>query len=171
MLDTSLFVASHTCSRQTECHVIDHGDTPEQARWMCVRRHKYANQPQRQIQRNRDLAAMIYPGKKAPKYAQASMEAELCGKWIVSSAYGRRYSSSSNSSPQVLQTLMKEWREDPLNKVLIFTKSIKLLNVLEFHLKNHGVSLSPSGPDESLTATRGYGLLRLDGSTKQSERA
>ena len=36
---------------------------------------------------------------------------------------------------QVLETLLQEWRRDPANKVLIFTKSVKLLDMLEFHLK------------------------------------
>jgi SNF2 family DNA or RNA helicase len=36
---------------------------------------------------------------------------------------------------QVLETLLQEWHRDPTNKVLIFTKSVKLLEMLEFHLK------------------------------------
>ncbi|KAG6868651.1 hypothetical protein C0993_012456 [Termitomyces sp. T159_Od127] len=54
---------------------------------------------------------------------------------------------------QVLEILLKEWRKDPTNKVLIFTKSVKLLEMLEFHLKS-----------------RGLGFLKLDGATKQSDR-
>ncbi|KIK32321.1 hypothetical protein CY34DRAFT_19132 [Suillus luteus UH-Slu-Lm8-n1] len=53
----------------------------------------------------------------------------------------------------VLDTLLREWRKDRTNKVLIFTKSIKLLDMLEFHLN-----------------TNSYGFLKLDGSTKQSDR-
>jgi SNF2 family DNA or RNA helicase len=39
-------------------------------------------------------------------------------------------------SRQVLESLLREWRKDPTNKTLIFTKSVKLLGVLEFYLKN-----------------------------------
>ncbi len=35
---------------------------------------------------------------------------------------------------QVLEALLKEWRKDRTNKVLIFTKSVKLLEMLEYHL-------------------------------------
>lgn len=41
---------------------------------------------------------------------------------------------------QVLDTLLKDWRKDRSNKVLIFTKSVKLLEMLEFHLNNRGAS-------------------------------
>jgi hypothetical protein len=36
---------------------------------------------------------------------------------------------------QVLETLLQEWRRDSTNKVLIFTKSVKLLEMLEYHVK------------------------------------
>ena len=36
---------------------------------------------------------------------------------------------------QVLETLLQEWCKDSANKVLIFTKSVKLIDMLEFHLK------------------------------------
>jgi SNF2 family DNA or RNA helicase len=50
--------------------------------------------------------------------------------------------------------LLKQWKkEDSKNKVLIFTKSVKLLEMLEFHL-----------------STKDFRFLKLDGSTKQSER-
>lgn len=39
---------------------------------------------------------------------------------------------------QVLETLLQEWRRDPENKVLIFTKSVKLLDMLEYHLRREG---------------------------------
>ena len=45
---------------------------------------------------------------------------EYCGKW------------------QVLETLLREWKKEA-NKVLIFTKSVKLLDMLEFHLNAQGV--------------------------------
>jgi hypothetical protein len=35
---------------------------------------------------------------------------------------------------KALEALLKEWRKDRTNKVLIFTKSVKLLEMLEFHL-------------------------------------
>ncbi|THH28182.1 hypothetical protein EUX98_g6002 [Antrodiella citrinella] len=55
-------------------------------------------------------------GSKVPKYGTAVLNPNFCGKWLV------------------LQSLLKEWRKDPTSKVLIFTKSVKLLEMLEFHL-------------------------------------
>ncbi|KAF8064179.1 RAD26-like SNF2 family DNA-dependent ATPase [Lyophyllum atratum] len=88
-----------------------------------------------QIARNRALAELAFPEGDIPKYGTAMMQPKFCGKWAV------------------LELLLKEWRRDPTNKVLIFTKSVKLLEMLEFHLKS-----------------RGYGFLKLDGSTKQADR-
>ena len=42
---------------------------------------------------------------------------------------------------QVLETLLQEWHKDPTNKVLIFTKSVKLLEMLEFHLRAQSMFL------------------------------
>lgn len=88
-----------------------------------------------QTARNRTLAEFAFPDGDVPKYGTAMMQPQFCGKWAV------------------LELLLKEWRKDPTNKVLIFTKSVKLLVMLEFHLN-----------------TRGYGFLKLDGSTKQMDR-
>ncbi|KAH7909981.1 RAD26-like SNF2 family DNA-dependent ATPase [Hygrophoropsis aurantiaca] len=81
--------------------------------------------------RHRELAEVAFPGHAIPKYGTAMLQPQLCGKWGV------------------LDTLLKEWRKDRLNKVLVFTKSVKLLEMLEFHLSNNG-----------------YGFVKLDGSTK-----
>ena len=79
---------------------------------------------------------------------------ELCGKW------------------QVLETLLREWRKDRSNKVLIFTKSVKLLEMLDFHLSGKGAtSMPPLRSRYTETVRVGYGFVKLDGSTKQSERA
>ncbi len=43
--------------------------------------------------------------------------------------------SDRHPQHQVLETLLQEWHRDGSNKVLIFTKSVKLLDMLEFHLK------------------------------------
>ncbi|KZV71733.1 hypothetical protein PENSPDRAFT_675209 [Peniophora sp. CONT] len=89
-----------------------------------------------QTARNRALSDMAFDGH-SPKYAMAKLEAEYCGKW------------------KVLETLLSEWRSDraAANKVLIFTKSVKLIDMLEFHL-----------------ATCSYGFVKLDGSTKPADR-
>ena len=44
------------------------------------------------------------------------------------------------SSVQVLESLLKEWHKDKTNKVLIFTKSVKLLEMIDFHLNAQGRS-------------------------------
>lgn len=43
-----------------------------------------------------------------------------CGKW------------------DTLDMLLQEWRTDRTNKVLIFTKSVKLIEMLEFLLRERG---------------------------------
>ncbi|KAF8154005.1 P-loop containing nucleoside triphosphate hydrolase protein [Crassisporium funariophilum] len=88
-----------------------------------------------QTARNRALAEIAFPEGNIPKYGTAMMQPQYCGKWAA------------------LEVLLKEWRKDRTNKVLIFTKSVKLLEMLEFHLN-----------------TRGYGFLKLDGNTKQTDR-
>ncbi|KAI0255595.1 P-loop containing nucleoside triphosphate hydrolase protein [Lactifluus subvellereus] len=88
-----------------------------------------------QTARNRELTEVAFPNGAAPKYGPAMLLPVFCGKWIV------------------LGTLLQEWRRDPTNKVLIFTKSVKLLDMLEFHLKRQH-----------------YGFVKLDGSTKQEIR-
>ena len=62
---------------------------------------------------------MAFPSDSIPKYGPAMLRPEFCGKW------------------QVLETLLREWKKDA-NKVLIFTKSVKLLDMLEFHLSAQG---------------------------------
>ncbi|KAH9976865.1 P-loop containing nucleoside triphosphate hydrolase protein [Lactifluus volemus] len=85
--------------------------------------------------RNRELAEVAFPNGTAPRYGPAMLLPAFCGKWIV------------------LETLLQEWRRDSTSKVLIFTKSVKLLDMLEFHLKRQH-----------------YGFVKLDGSTKQEDR-
>ncbi|KAG6856842.1 hypothetical protein H0H87_012900 [Tephrocybe sp. NHM501043] len=88
-----------------------------------------------QITRNRALAEFAFPNGDIPKYGTAMIQPKFCGKWAV------------------LEHLLREWKKDATNKVLIFTKSVKLLGMLEFHL-----------------SSKGYGFLKLDGSTKQTDR-
>ena len=65
-----------------------------------------------QTARNRELASMAFPSGSIPKYGPAMLRPEFCGKW------------------QVLETLLRQWkREKEANKVLIFTKSVKLLDI------------------------------------------
>ncbi|KJA22162.1 hypothetical protein HYPSUDRAFT_164868 [Hypholoma sublateritium FD-334 SS-4] len=88
-----------------------------------------------QTARNRTLSEIAFPEGNIPKYGAAMMQPEYCGKW------------------RALEVLLKEWRKDKTNKVLIFTKSVKLLDMLDFHLN-----------------TKSFPFLRLDGSIKQNER-
>ncbi|XP_006455871.1 hypothetical protein AGABI2DRAFT_76351 [Agaricus bisporus var. bisporus H97] len=104
---------------------------PEFDRW-CI---SGPNDSPEQTARNRALADIAFPDGNAPKYGTAMMRPQYCGKWAT------------------LEVLLREWRKDPSNKILVFTKSVKLLDMLDFHLK-----------------TQGYGFVKLDGSTKQSDR-
>ncbi|KAF7373355.1 DNA excision repair protein ERCC-6-like 2 [Mycena sanguinolenta] len=88
-----------------------------------------------QLIRNRELAAVAYPDGDAPSYKLAILDPRLCGKW------------------KVLLGLLKDWRKDLTNKVLIFTKSVKLLEMMAYQL-----------------SVAGYGFLQLAGSTKVAER-
>ncbi|KAI6102851.1 RAD26-like SNF2 family DNA-dependent ATPase [Pisolithus sp. B1] len=88
-----------------------------------------------QTARHREIAEYVFAGEPVPKYGTAIMQPQYCGKWAV------------------LDMLLRDWRKDRSNKVLLFTKSVKLLEMLEFHLGKNG-----------------YGFLKLDGSTKQSDR-
>ncbi|KAH9948482.1 P-loop containing nucleoside triphosphate hydrolase protein [Amylocystis lapponica] len=88
-----------------------------------------------QTARNRELSQVAFGKDHVPKYGQAVLSTKFCGKWLV------------------LETLLEEWRKDRSNKVLIFTKSVRLLQMLDFHLQNQNL-----------------GFVRLDGSTKQSDR-
>ncbi|KAG6907721.1 hypothetical protein DXG01_007634 [Tephrocybe rancida] len=77
-----------------------------------------------QIVRNRALAELAFPNGDIPKYGTAMMQPKFCGKWA-------------------------EWKKDATNKVLIFTKSVKLLEMLEFHLNSKGTlgSFTPKPAD------------------------
>ena len=79
------------------------------------------------------LSEIAFPEGNIPKYGTAMMQPEYCGKWRV------RFSQlvchfSVEPHFQALEDLLKEWRKDKTNKVLIFTKSVKLLDMLDFHL-------------------------------------
>ncbi|GJF00382.1 P-loop containing nucleoside triphosphate hydrolase protein [Phanerochaete sordida] len=88
-----------------------------------------------QLARNRALSKLAFGADRVPGYGAAMLEPQFCGKWLV------------------LQLLLREWRRDAANKVLVFTKSVKLLEMLEFHLDAEGI-----------------GFVKLDGSTKQTDR-
>lgn len=82
---------------------------------------------------------------------------------------GQRASYRADTRCQVLQTLLKEWHKDKTNKVLVFTKSVKLLEILEYHVESQsGWHLQNTG--RALTFHLDWGYERLDGSTEQSER-
>lgn len=93
------------------------------------------NDSSEQTKRNRELVQIAFPDETPPKFGTAMLQPQLCGKWLV------------------LDVLLKDWHEEPSNKVLIFTKSVKLLDMLEFHLRANN-----------------FGFCKLDGSTKQPDR-
>ena len=84
--------------------------------------------------RHRELAEFVFTGQPVPKYGTAIMQPQYCGKWAVS-LYTCCLDSIERRLPwQVLDMLLRDWRKDRSNKVLLFTKSVKLLEMLEFHL-------------------------------------
>ncbi|THH04714.1 hypothetical protein EW145_g5316 [Phellinidium pouzarii] len=88
-----------------------------------------------QTKRNREISKIAFPGESIPKYGPAILLPQFCGKW------------------DVLNLLLKGWQKTHSDKVLIFTKSVKLLDMLDYHLNSNS-----------------YSFCRLDGSTKQNER-
>ncbi|KAF9264581.1 hypothetical protein L218DRAFT_230270 [Marasmius fiardii PR-910] len=88
-----------------------------------------------QLERNRALAEVIFPDGNAPTTAEIELLPQYCGKWLA------------------LKALLGEWRKDKTNKVLIFTKSKRLLYMLEYHLQ-----------------TESYKSLTLSGDTKMQDR-
>ncbi|KAH6911979.1 P-loop containing nucleoside triphosphate hydrolase protein [Coprinopsis sp. MPI-PUGE-AT-0042] len=88
-----------------------------------------------QAKRNRETATIAFPDGNVPVYGVAEMQPQFCGKW-----------SACN-------VLFKEWRKDRTNKVLLFTKSVKLLKMLEYHLSRES-----------------YNFLKLDGSVPTAKR-
>ena len=63
---------------------------------------------------------------------------------------------------QVLNMLLHDWQEERSNEVLIFTKSVKVLKMLEFHLNSNSEFLL--GQHVVLIRFIGYGWVKLDGS-------
>jgi len=96
------------------------------------------------------------------------MQPQFCGKWAVSRV---PFCCALVDCPlQVLELLLKEWRKDRSNKVLIFTKSVKLIEMLEFHLNTQGQWIKVVEEIQDWKYVLGFGFLKLDGSTKQNDR-
>ncbi|KAG8908777.1 hypothetical protein FRB99_003015 [Tulasnella sp. 403] len=90
-----------------------------------------------QVARNRQLMKVAFPDGRAGTYATALTNRELCGKW------------------EVLCRLLRLWKSEveKKNKILIFSKSVKLLDFLSMWL---GAS--------------GFVFRQLDGKVKQEDR-
>lgn len=73
------------------------------------------------------------------------------------------------SRMKVLQKLLNSWRKDPKNKVLVFTKSVRLLNMLAFHVKSQGKTVLLTEYTVSQIHV-GHGFLQLDGSVPMRKR-
>ena len=68
---------------------------------------------------------------------------QFCGKWDVSYPECANFTgieAELRFRCQVLNILMRDWKKEEGAKVLIFTKSVKLLDMLDYHLNSHGVS-------------------------------
>ncbi|KAJ3995991.1 RAD26-like SNF2 family DNA-dependent ATPase [Lentinula boryana] len=75
------------------------------------------NQKPEQLIRNRELAKWIFPHNNMPNRIQVEFGKDFCGKW------------------KVLETLLQEIRQDRSNKVLVFTKSVQLLKIVQNYLE------------------------------------
>ncbi|EJD42961.1 hypothetical protein AURDEDRAFT_167909 [Auricularia subglabra TFB-10046 SS5] len=88
--------------------------------------------------RNQALSAIAWGNGPRLKYADVAYSTNFCGKW------------------KVLLALLCDWRKDKTNKVLIFTRSVQLLDFIDYNLKS--------------CRWKDISFERLDGGTKQSER-
>lgn len=77
---------------------------------------------------------MAFPDNSAPNRLQVMFDPEYCGKWKVGSR--PLLDISVLRVDKVLNSLLAEWRAEGSNKVLIFTKSVQLLKMLELHLNS-----------------------------------
>ncbi|KAI3612685.1 rad26-like snf2 family dna-dependent atpase [Moniliophthora roreri] len=83
---------------------------------------------QEQRDRIHEVLNEVFPEGNPLKAGEIELVPQYCGKWLA------------------LQALLKEWKKDPTNKVLIFTKSKRLLVMLGYYLKlSNYKSLSLSG--------------------------
>jgi DNA excision repair protein ERCC-6-like 2 len=63
-----------------------------------------------------------------------------------------------------------DWRKDRSNKVLIFTQSVKLLDMLDFHLKSNSKLATVFILAFLIRFAIGYGFVRLEGATDAKHR-
>ena len=69
-----------------------------------------------------------------------------------------------------MEGLLRGWRRDRKNKVLIFTKSVKLLRMLEYHLQSQGRQFRRGQVLYMSDKCAGLGFVKLEGSTKPQDR-
>jgi hypothetical protein len=93
---------------------------------------------------------------------------QYCGEVRRKSLFYEVYIRHCKVPLQVLDTLLREWRKDRTNKVLISTKFIKLLAIWSF-ISTPIVCTALVSYRSSTHLLLGYGFLKLDGSTKQSD--
>ncbi|KAF5381928.1 hypothetical protein D9757_007567 [Collybiopsis confluens] len=93
------------------------------------------SQTEEKREQSRNLVKRIFPDDNVPNQVDVEFNPDYCGKW------------------EVLRTLLEDMRKDPTNKVLIFTKSVRLLKILDNYL-----NLQP------------YKHLCFSGETPQKER-
>ena len=86
---------------------------------------------------NRERLKVAFGDTNSGTYATALLQTGLCGKWDVSSS--SLFEDLDGSLPKVLFRLLQTWKtaRAEKNKVLIFSKSVKLLNFLAMRLKIH----------------------------------
>ncbi|KIK56159.1 hypothetical protein GYMLUDRAFT_47369 [Collybiopsis luxurians FD-317 M1] len=92
-------------------------------------------QTEEKREQSRKLVQHIFPQTAIPNQAEVELNPRYCGKW------------------QVLKSLLEDMRKDSSNKVLIFTKSVQLMKILDTYLK-----------------MQRYGHLCFSGETPQKER-
>ncbi|KAJ4481016.1 P-loop containing nucleoside triphosphate hydrolase protein [Lentinula aciculospora] len=110
------------------------------------------NQKPEQLARNRELAKWIFPHDNMPNRIQVEFGKDFCGKW------------------RVLETLLQEIRQDRSNKVLIFTKSVQLLKIIQNYLETQRKRKSSSMIFETLKCVIAYKYCAFSGETPQKDR-
>jgi len=85
----------------------------------------------------KELSQIAWPDGNPPSYAEVLYQPNFCGKWKACAFFQFFLILGVQTDirlSQVLIALMADWRKDPTNKVLIFTRSVRLLDFLSMNL-------------------------------------
>lgn len=124
------------------------------------------------MQRNRELIKIAFPDGGAGTYATALANKQICGKWEVRAFLHPGLIRLTIFCMKVLEKLLHLWKKESgqKNKVLIFSKSVKLLEFLSMWLGASGAFPSRRVTCLLTSGSLGFAFRQLDGKVKQEDR-